>query len=881
MEKIFLEIFNMSLSGSFLILVVLIVRFLIKRAPKWISCVLWGLVAVRLLCPFSVESAISLLPSAQPVPTDIATMSKPEIDSGIRVINQVVNPVIERRFTIAPVESANPLQTINLIASRVWMIGIIVLFIYAIISYGLLYKKVRNSVTVEANIRLCDYIETPFILGIIRPGIYLPSGVSKEQYYHVIAHEKAHLKRLDHIWKPLGFVVLAIHWFNPLVWISYALFGKDIEMACDEKVISNLDKKSAASYSESLLACSIGRRNILMYPLAFGEVSVKERIKHVLNYKRPSFWVICISVIICAVVAICFLTNPKKEDAAKEIAETNASENVPEVDVNTELANISKEPETAVDAYYQLLHTIESGMYDHSLLEKSPEIYKDSNGDAICSDSEFFLHLYDGSDDIAYQNLGYSILDIDGNGVEELILGATDPQKNGSWNVIYDLYTFQYGTIRHVFSGWPRCCYRLTNNNEFVCEWSGGADDSGEDYYRFNGEKGSLDKVEALDKDSVYVTLELIPIGPYWQQIDDLNGDGVRDYVIYTGMDGYYNHLSLYLTGRGEGKVFEFEDENIVELGTMACAIDIDHDGGNEIALSILPHVNSMPLTKYVVLKKKGSGWEPLISYSSENGPDAFPIRIVHKSDYKIIISCDALDKSIEFDVEYLRKYWENNSEISEDYRKEILAFYDDILNSKTGENAGYVCDWGMWDINAARFGKQDCLQAHFAIAGYDRNDLWGYFSIFFDYDKSGKIRILDIVFEGIQSKLPEKVILNPTESEVILSDGKSEDKGLFDVFKKFEGQWIFDADRGACVGIEPSAEFGLSDDNSTWTIWVTGGDIITDLDVVSYTTDSISFKKTMRDYEAYYKIEFTNTGAVKLTYGRSENTWDEVLMCY
>lgn len=318
MEKIFLEILNMSLSGSLLILVVLAARFLLKKVPKWISCVLWGLVAVRLLCPFSIESAISLLPTAKPVPTDIAMMQKPEIDSGIPVINQVVNPVIERNFTPDPVTSAKPLQIINFVAARIWMIGIVVLILYALVSYGLLYKKVRISVIFEKDIRLCDYIETPFILGIIRPSIYLPSGISEEQFYHVIAHEKAHLKRLDHIWKPLGFFVLTAHWFNPLVWISYALFCKDIEMACDEKVISELDKKSAASYSKSLLECSIGRRNILLCPLAFGEVSVKERIKHVLNYKKPGFWVICIAVIVCVVVAICFLTNPKSAEAGEK-----------------------------------------------------------------------------------------------------------------------------------------------------------------------------------------------------------------------------------------------------------------------------------------------------------------------------------------------------------------------------------------------------------------------------------------------------------------------------------------------------------------------------------------------------------------------------------
>ena len=313
MEKIFLEILNMSLSGSLLILVVLIARLLLKKAPKWISCVLWGLVAVRLVCPLSIESAISLLPSAKPVPADIAMMPRPEIDTGISAINQVVNPVIERNFTPAPMASANPLQIFNFMAAWIWIAGIIVILIYAIVSYGLLYKKVRSSISFEENIRLCDYIETPFILGIIRPSIYLPSGISEEQFHHVIAHEKAHIKRLDYIWKPLGFGVLAIHWFNPLAWISYAMLCKDIEMACDERVISDFDRESTVSYSQALLECSAGKRTFIVCPLAFSEVSVKDRIKHVLNYKKPGFLIICIAAIICVIVAVCFLTNPKQK----------------------------------------------------------------------------------------------------------------------------------------------------------------------------------------------------------------------------------------------------------------------------------------------------------------------------------------------------------------------------------------------------------------------------------------------------------------------------------------------------------------------------------------------------------------------------------------
>ena len=321
MSAVFLKILNLAISASWLIVVVLVLRILMKKAPRWISCLLWGLVAIRLICPFSLESALSLIPSAETVPASIVVDHRPQINSGVRVVDNAINPVIENSFSPAVSDSANPMQVVVFAASIVWMVGVIGMCIYAFVSYLLLLKSVKASVVFSGNVRVCDDVKSPFILGVFRPVIYVPSGMEDGILDLVIAHEKAHLKRRDHWWKPLGFALLSIYWFNPLIWVAYVLLCKDIEAACDEKVIHDKDREYAAAYSQALLECSVHRRVIAACPLAFGETGVKERVKGVLNYKKPAFWVVIAAVIICIVVAVCFMTNPK--DESKDLSMLN------------------------------------------------------------------------------------------------------------------------------------------------------------------------------------------------------------------------------------------------------------------------------------------------------------------------------------------------------------------------------------------------------------------------------------------------------------------------------------------------------------------------------------------------------------------------------
>ena len=314
MNELFLKIINMSISASWLILAVLILRLVLKKAPKWINVLLWGIVAVRLICPLSFESTLSLIPSAETIPLDIEMAAKPTIDSGVPAINSVVNPVLS---SFAPPQhvltSANPLQIWIPILNIIWLIGVGALLLYTAVSYWRLCRKVDTAVRYKDNIFQSENVSFPFVLGLIKPRIYLPFKLDGQNLEHVVAHEKAHIHRKDHWWKPLGFLLLTIHWFNPLMWLAYVLLCRDIELACDEKVIKELGNEQRADYTQALVACSVNRRMIAACPLAFGEVGVKERVKSVMNYKRPAFWIIVLAVIACVIVAVCFLTNPKQD----------------------------------------------------------------------------------------------------------------------------------------------------------------------------------------------------------------------------------------------------------------------------------------------------------------------------------------------------------------------------------------------------------------------------------------------------------------------------------------------------------------------------------------------------------------------------------------
>lgn len=321
MEAIFIKLLNMSIAAGWLILAVILLRLVLRRAPRWMICLLWGLVAVRLICPVSFQSIFSLIPSRETVRREIVYSETPAIESGIRLVDHAVNPILQQTFAPNPGDSVNPLQVWLPAAGLLWLLGAGLMLGYAVLSYVRLYLRLRTAVRLENSVYLSEFVDTPFLFGVLRPRIYLPSRMPEVLRAAVTAHENAHLARRDHLWKPLAYVLLALYWFHPLCWAAYVLFCRDMELACDEKVIREYDGAGKRAYSEALLECSMDRRGLWKCPLAFGEVGVKERIRSVMNYKRPAFWIIVAAAAACVLAAVCFLTDPVKKNGNSENAE--------------------------------------------------------------------------------------------------------------------------------------------------------------------------------------------------------------------------------------------------------------------------------------------------------------------------------------------------------------------------------------------------------------------------------------------------------------------------------------------------------------------------------------------------------------------------------
>lgn len=313
MDDVFLKLVNLSISASWLILAVLVLRVVLKKAPKWVMPLLWGVVALRLVCPFSIESALSLIPSAETIPTEIVTETREPVLYEQATLDIVTNPTLPSAAEVPVGVSRQQAQVDFNIYSVLWLAGMAALLVHALVSAGKLKRKLATAILLRDNIYESEFVDSPFVFGVVKPNIYLPMHMDEGTAAHVIAHERAHLARRDHWWKVLGYLVLALHWFNPLVWVAYILFCRDIELACDEKVVKGLDGAARADYSQALLSCAAPKRAVAACPLAFGEGNIKTRVKSALHYKKPAFWVAAAAVLAVVIMAVCFLTNPKSE----------------------------------------------------------------------------------------------------------------------------------------------------------------------------------------------------------------------------------------------------------------------------------------------------------------------------------------------------------------------------------------------------------------------------------------------------------------------------------------------------------------------------------------------------------------------------------------
>lgn len=327
MSKLFLSVVNTSILAGYLVLVVLILRLLLKRAPKRITILLWGIVAVRLVGQFNIQSSLCLFPK-EVISTEINMGQEPLVDTGFLALDNIINPAIHSSLSADQAGGISTLQTVVSVLAVVWLAGIAVFFVYTAISFLRIRKNISTAVLVRDNIFQSENVRSPFVFGLVRPRIYLPLHLNEADMSSVIAHEQAHIKCRDYIIKPVGYLLLMVHWFNPLIWLSYMLFCKDIELACDERVIRKYTPKQRADYSQALLNCSTDKHSAMVYPLSFGEVGVKSRVKSVLNYKKPTFWIGVAAIVAIVVMALCFLTSPKFKREETAIVEDYAGDYV-------------------------------------------------------------------------------------------------------------------------------------------------------------------------------------------------------------------------------------------------------------------------------------------------------------------------------------------------------------------------------------------------------------------------------------------------------------------------------------------------------------------------------------------------------------------------
>lgn len=872
MGDIFLKILNMSIATSWLILAVLLLRLLLKKTPKWIHCLLWGFVAVRLICPFSIESACSLIPSAETVQTDKITdedghisQNIPMIDSRVPLVSNVVNPILRETFISGEEggeEKAAPVQIYESAAGFVWCSGVILMLMYAFIGWLRIGNMVKEAVRHKDNIYLCDAVGAPFIYGVIRPRIYLPSGVEADmrKYDYVIAHEQAHLKRKDHWWKPLGYLLLAVYWFNPLCWIAYVLLCRDIEFACDEKVIRDMSLNEKKEYSKALLSCSTQKRGVRICPLAFGEIGVKGRIKSILNYKKAPFIILFAAVVICVIVGILFLTNPPREyqiritipagsterfsysdeeicpkgstltiyageglgDAEIVLLPVEGKEEkiyeptyiTPGMPVKLEVekgawykigVNVQNPTDENRDVYVSVNHVDvriadiaagtekdgnsgqgdsgsgqanngsgqmngDSGRADGSgmeerykaiLLGEEDFVRIDYRGQDKCLNIKNINELV-SEDDLAAEVTKFAIIDLDGNGENELVLWI---QYLGDRVYGYEILFYQDQEV-YGFTLPARGFMNPKTDGTF--ETAGGIEDS-DDYYgvgRLIISEKSYKIVDASDSgsqlskedlgwyDLTSQSVETVYQNRFRYDMGDLDGNGEMEYLLISYENDYseYNaHLSFYFNGKS---IYEYDDLLRMSPGD-AEYIDLDSDGKPEIFFTFYPHVNSMPLVEYAVLKCTGSGWKALEMIHGETMLDnGFPISSRYgKEENTIVISCEGLEKEIVYDY---TAYYEARVKDYEEYGmdpgefKEILSHY---RHFGAGDDFGGIAAWGIWDINSGTYEGKNCLIATHGLEGPVDNapdrDILGEIDVYFNYNEKGLVNILNMEFRG------------------------------------------------------------------------------------------------------------------------------------
>lgn len=447
MRDIFLEVMSRSMAAGWLVLTVAVLRVALKRAPKAVRMLLWGMVALRLLCPVSIESRFSLIPEGQAAPWGVLAEERWNRNEGLSPGNGAGNASGEMQISGAGNGQAGAGSDLsgkgelsadgrygadgfdpwgekwNIIdtLSVIWLFGGLAMGLYALLTYLRLRKLVGTAVVMQDNIFQSERVASPFVLGLVRPKIYLPFRIEGKNLEHVVMHEQVHIRRKDHWWKPLGYALLSVYWFHPLMWLAYGLLSRDIELACDERTIRGLDDGQRADYSQALLDCSVSRRSICACPLAFGETGVKTRVKSVLHYRKPTFWIVGLAAVVCIVVAVCFLTNPARDSDRRDTLAWAQTFSAREV----ESADLVVTPRSPGKEYKRLSESDIAAMV--KLLNQSEGTYREEQGIVEGGSTFFYLTMEDGSAHVV-GNLADTYLVIDGEYYE------ADADWLASWN---------------------------------------------------------------------------------------------------------------------------------------------------------------------------------------------------------------------------------------------------------------------------------------------------------------------------------------------------------------------------------------------------------------------------------------------------------------
>lgn len=571
MDKLFLQIINMSITSSYVIMFVIVIRLLLKRFPKIFSYALWSVVLFRLIFPFSIEGIFSLIPvNVSSVPADIVYTAKPEINSGIAVIDNSVNNILP---PATPISSANPMQIWIFIGEAVWLIGIFTLIVYSIYTTVKLYRNLRNANHIIDNIYETDKFKTPFVFGIVRPKIFLPANLSETEKTYISLHEQTHIKRFDQVIKLISFLVTCIHWFNPLVWIAFFLMSEDMELSCDESVIKKMGNDIKKEYSSSLLFLSTGRRIIGGCPIAFGENNTKGRIKNVLNYKKHKLWVIAVVVIVIIILAVGLLTNPHDDENIYKIDKTKVVR-ITRQSFPNEVGDIE---ELDQKIWADLIEEINSGKWSDLSEENFPDVDDISLNititlarDDSVDNKEYILAIYRNKDkNFLGKEHEYSLALAYDNLNDNIKIWSL-PQE--SYYKIRDILNSSNGHITVEDYAW-----------EFIDNVIENFNNTKRDGYKIIDKK-----ITKLEKLSTFDNLLTNPV-ELWTLEYRLKPENIDKVLMAGGMQNDDGWLTEDSSMGKPSLVFTYEDDRLIYLGNAYTSeFDINSLSTQEIAIRIM-----------------------------------------------------------------------------------------------------------------------------------------------------------------------------------------------------------------------------------------------------------------------------------------------------